>query len=118
MLGQGLEKTSELDIEEKCRLLPHHMHINKDLVDFCFMVSSMLLEVVNISKNEHSRTVISRSFRMLIENSEKSLFCFPPDNYRDQISAAFRTIHQGNWKEALHHLLASTKVWDSMLYKD
>jgi len=50
LLGQySFEKNYELENHDKLNLLPIHMHINKDLVDFCYMTSSMLLEVYNLS---------------------------------------------------------------------
>jgi len=48
LLGQYSEKT-EIETNEKLNMLPIHMHINKDLVDFCYMTASMLLEARNIS---------------------------------------------------------------------
>ena len=37
----------ELEDHEKLNLLPIHMFINKDLVDFVYMTSAMLLEAQN-----------------------------------------------------------------------
>jgi len=37
------------EIEEKEKYLPIHMHINKDMVDFCYLTSAMLVEVLNIA---------------------------------------------------------------------
>lgn len=108
LLGQTQnEKSVEgNEIQEKLKLLPMHMHLNKDLVDFCYLTSSMLLEVVNISKS-NSNEVISKQFRSLLANFEKNLFSFPPENHKDQIMASFRAILDGDWENGIEFLLTN-----------
>jgi translation initiation factor 3 subunit C len=116
----NVKKGSEVEAAERSKLFPKHMHINKDLVDFAFMTSSLLLEVPNISKSKRNLTknVISRSFRMLIENSENNLFNGPPETNRDYIAYAFRSLFNSDWKGALNYLFANKRIWRLMLYKD
>lgn len=75
----------------------------------------MLLEVVNLSKSVQN-DVISRSFRSLINNSEKNLFTFPPENHKDYIMSSFRVILDGDWESGIEYLLTNQKLWDQMLY--
>ena len=63
------EKTLEEEIEDKKRFVPPHLHLNKELIDCIFMITSMFLEIPNLSENkvEVQKNVISRNFRKLIE---------------------------------------------------
>ena len=59
------EKTLEEEIEEKKRFVPPHLQVNLELIECVFLITSMMLEVVNISENKFNihKKVISRNFR-------------------------------------------------------
>lgn len=93
------------------------MFINKDLVDFVYMTSAMLLEAQN-SVNPNRKEVVSKPFRMLIENQEKPIFIYPPETYRDFIFYSFNSIIQGDYQKAFDYLTLNThKIWESMFDK-
>lgn len=64
-----MEKTLEEEVEEKKRYVPPHLQINLELIESVYFVTSMMLEVVNISQNRFTiqKKVISRNFRKLMD---------------------------------------------------
>jgi len=100
------EKTLEEEIEEKKRYVPPHLHLNKEIIDCVFMITSMFLEIPNISENkvEVQKKVISRNFRKLIEQYDQKGIQFAPQNSRDYIVFAARCLHQSKWREAFENI--------------
>lgn len=92
------------------------MHIDKELVEFAFMVSSMLLEIPNISSSSRNlkKNVISRSLRMLVQANEIQIFNGPPETTRDTIAYAFTRLYESQWEEALEYLMSNNKLWNDM----
>jgi translation initiation factor 3 subunit C len=99
--------------KEKQRFIPYHLQIDCDLVDFTHMACAMLLEIPNISKNDNyiKQNVISRPFRKLIDSADGALFNGPPENPREHIIYASRSLFHGEWKKALEFLFGANKVW-------
>ena len=115
LLAQTIKsKTIEKQIrKEKQRFVPYHLHIDFELFDFTHMVCAMLLEIPNISRNELyiKRHIISRPFRKLIDSADNALFNGPPEQQRDYIVYASRSLYHGEWRKALDYLFAANKVW-------
>lgn len=122
LLAQGFqmmrgreEKTPEQERLEKARQLPFHMHINLELLECVYLVSSMLLEIPYMAANRHDsgRKVISRMFRKMLTYNERQVFTGPPENTRDHIMGAARALSSGDW-EKCRELIDAIKVWDLM----
>ncbi|KAJ3276966.1 Translation initiation factor 3 subunit c [Terramyces sp. JEL0728] len=119
LLAQGVssqkfvEKTPEQEKLDKSRQLPFHMHVNLELLECVYLVSAMLLEIPNMALNAHDsrRKMISKSFRRMLEYNERQVFIGPPENNRDHIMAAAKSMANGNWQAARDFILA-VKVWD------
>lgn len=119
LLAQGVssqkfvEKTPEQEKLDKSRQLPFHMHVNLELLECVYLVSAMLLEIPNMALNSHDsrRKMISKSFRRMLEYNERQVFIGPPENNRDHIMAAAKSMASGNWQAARDFILA-VKVWD------
>ena len=110
ILAQGIsrqpDKPIELEKEELKRQVPYHMHINLQLLECVYMISSMLLEIPNIAENQFlvNKKVISRNFKKLIEMYDAKAFQLAPENYRDNIVYAAKQLNKSNWKQALDHI--------------
>lgn len=115
LLAQSIKSnTTEKQMrKEKQRFIPSHLQIDCELVDFTHMVCAMLLEIPNISRNELyiERNIISRPFRKLIDSADKSLFNGPPEQSRDFIVYAARSLYHGDWRNAVAYLFGATKMW-------
>jgi translation initiation factor 3 subunit C len=115
LLAQSIKtNTTEKQMrKEKERFIPSHLQIDCELVDFTHMVCAMLLEIPNISRNELyiERNIISRPFRKLIDSADKSLFNGPPEQSRDFIVYAARSLYHGDWRNAVAYLFGATKMW-------
>lgn len=80
--GSVWEKTPEQEAAEKLRLMPFHMHINLELLECIYLTSSLLLEIPNMamvnaysmSPHDSRRRVISKTFRRVLEYSERQYF--------------------------------------------
>jgi len=118
LLAQGVantrftEKNSEQEKLEKKRLVPYHMHLNLELLECVHLISAMLLEVPNMAANpfDPKKKIISRKFRQYMDIYDRQIFNGPPENNRDVVTAAAKSLSSGNWK-ACEELLMSLKVW-------
>jgi len=120
LLAQGMSKggylgmTPEQERIEWNRQTPFHMHLNLDLLECVYLVSSMLLEIPQIAfegeDSEGRRKVISRTFRRLLDYSEKQPFTGPPERERERVLAAAKSIEKGEWKQAVE-MVKGMGVW-------
>eukprot|EP01097_Dermamoeba_algensis_P003513 TRINITY_DN242_c0_g1_i1.p1 TRINITY_DN242_c0_g1~~TRINITY_DN242_c0_g1_i1.p1 ORF type:complete len:685 (-),score=216.56 TRINITY_DN242_c0_g1_i1:521-2575(-) len=98
--GRYVEKNPEQEKLEKKRQIPYHMHINLELLECVHLICAMLLEIPNMASNpyEGKKRVISRQFRKLLEYNERQVFNGPPENIRDHVLSASRSLSRGEWK--------------------
>jgi len=108
--------TPEQEKAEKLRQMPFHMHINTELLEGAFLVSSMLVEiptVAGIDSEEMKRKAISKPFRRLLDFAERQTFSGPPETTRDHIMQASKALQDGNWKRC-RDLILNIQIWGLM----
>jgi translation initiation factor 3 subunit C len=130
LLAQGVntnrfsDKTPEQEKAEKRRLVPYHQHINLDLLEACHLISAMLLEVPNMAGaavdaggNDittggpyRRHRIISRSFRKYHDQYHHQVFTGPPEQTRDFVMRAAKSLMKGDWKKCID-LIRSMDVW-------
>ncbi|KAI0949502.1 hypothetical protein AcW1_009095 [Taiwanofungus camphoratus] len=122
LLAQGVHQqryqvlTPEQEKAERQRQLPFHMHINTELLEAAFLVSSMLVEIpllASIDTEEQKRKAISKSFRRLLDFADRQVFTGPPESTRDHIMQASKALQNGEW-EKCRDLIQSIKIWSLM----
>lgn len=122
LLAQGThtqryqQLSPEQEKAEKQRQLPFHMHINTELLEAAFLVSSMLVEVpllASIDSEEQKRKLISKPFRRLLDFADRQVFTGPPESTRDHIMQASKALQDGEW-EKCRDLVQSIKIWSLM----
>ncbi|KAG1852892.1 eukaryotic translation initiation factor 3 subunit 8 N-terminus-domain-containing protein [Suillus subalutaceus] len=123
LLAQGVHQqrfqqqlTPEQEKAERSRQLPFHMHINTELLEAAFLVSSMLVEVpllASIESEEQKRKAISKPFRRLLDFADRQVFTGPPESTRDHIMQASKALQDGEW-EKCRDLIQSIKIWTLM----
>jgi translation initiation factor 3 subunit C len=118
LLAQGFmpskyaDKNPDMERVERQRQVPFHMHINIELLECIFLVSSMLMEIPNIASNPHDSKakIISRAYRRTFDYSERQIFVGPPENTRDYIMAASKALLVANWRKC-RDLILGIKIW-------
>ncbi|KAF9047253.1 eukaryotic translation initiation factor 3 domain-containing protein [Panaeolus papilionaceus] len=122
LLAQGVHQqrfqtmSPEQEKAEKQRQLPFHMHINTELLEAAFLVSSMLVEIpllASIDSEDLKRKTISKPFRRLLDFADRQVFTGPPESTRDHIMQASKALQDGEW-EKCRDLIQSIKIWSLM----
>ncbi|KAI0267168.1 eukaryotic translation initiation factor 3 subunit 8 [Gloeopeniophorella convolvens] len=122
LLAQGVHQqrfqtlTPEQEKAEKQRQLPFHMHINTELLEAAFLVSSMLVEIpllASIDSEEQRRKAISKPFRRLLDFADRQVFTGPPESTRDHIMQASKALQNGQWEQC-RNLIQEIKIWSLM----
>ncbi|GAA5851526.1 hypothetical protein JCM8547_001123 [Rhodosporidiobolus lusitaniae] len=124
LLAQGVQAqryttlTPEQEKAERQRQLPFHMHINLELLEVVYLVSSMLLEVPLMAQcgadaELLKKKVVSRTFRRMLDYANRQVFTGPPENKRDHVMQATKALQAGDWQKCVE-LIHSIKVWGLM----
>ncbi|GAA5826389.1 hypothetical protein JCM11251_002346 [Rhodosporidiobolus azoricus] len=124
LLAQGVQAqryttlTPEQEKAEKQRQLPFHMHVNLELLEVVYLVSSMLLEVPLMAQcgadaEQLKKKVVSRTFRRMLDYANRQVFTGPPENKRDHVMQATKALQAGDWQKCVD-LIHAIKVWGLM----
>jgi len=119
LLAQGFsfarsDRTEEQARAERLRQLPYHMHINMDVLECVHHICAMLLEVPHLAMQAIDPTnkhVISRVLRRAIEKYDKSVFNGPPENNREAVVHAAKSLQCADWQSACS-TLENLKIWE------
>lgn len=107
--------TPEQERLERQRQLPFHMHINLELLECVYLTCSMLLEIPLLAQTGSSpdvrKRVISKTFRRMLEYTERQVFQGPPENTRDHVMQAAKALASGEWKKC-QELIARIEIWN------
>ncbi|OUS41964.1 eukaryotic translation initiation factor 3 subunit 8 N-terminus-domain-containing protein, partial [Ostreococcus tauri] len=111
LLAQGIspgrhsvERNLEQEKLERRRQMPFHTHVNVDLLESVFLVSSILTDTHDLFiKNRQPRTS-NRSFVRFIEGFERQTFNGPPEGLRDTLMCATKHLIEGNWMAASDYI--------------
>ena len=123
LLGQSMNSHQQKQSgrQERLRQVPHHLHVNIELVDTVFSVASILLELPQAACQHaavHSpmpkKVFQSRHLKRIIESHERSLFNGPPENSREMIVAACRALWAGDWRRCRALIVDGVKLWGQL----
>lgn len=109
-------------LEKRCQV-PFHKHINVDLIECVYLVSSMLLEIPEVAFNEFNvrKKLISRSFFNQLRKSEEQPLVGVPEAMREHVVAASKAMRVGNYKLCRDFIInekMNAKVWNFFFNKD
>lgn len=113
MLAQGQARGFDRDPDqvklEKRRLVPYHMHINQDLLECCYLICAMFIELPNFTRPNPSSQV--SKFRRHMLSYNRQVFTGPPENIREHVLAASKALLAGDWQQACDYVLG-LEVWN------
>lgn len=120
---------------EKGKYVPFHMQINIELLDAVYYISSLFVEVPLMAlqsyqgstpgaiaianaeaaqlQNQNIRKNTSRSFKRILEYTERQYFQGPAEETRDSVFEAYNQLIKFNWKSA-SKILSDLRVWGMM----
>lgn len=103
--------------------MPYHKHINVDLIECVYLVSSMLLEIPDVASNEFSvrKKLISRSFFNQLRKNEEQPLVGVPEAMREHVVAASKAMRVGNWRQCQEFIInekMNVKVWNYFFNAD
>jgi len=113
LLAQGMqqhryhEKTAEQEMAEKRRQVPFHLHINLELLEASFLTCAILLEASNMALHGAvgwNQRQSSKPLRRLLDMYDRQTFLGPPENVRDHMTAACRSLATGDWDKAYGYM--------------
>ncbi len=114
LLAQGQARWHDKDADqeklERRRQIPYHMHINPDLLECCYVLCCMFLELPGLSGSSQQNSV-SKSFRKYLQAYNRQVFTGPPENIREHIMAAAKCLLVGEWTRA-SSLILDLEVWN------
>ena len=125
LLAQGISiykqhsNIYDRDIEqekiERRRQIPYHMHINPELLECCYLLCSMLLDLTYLAKpTATSSTHLSgwKPFRKYYNiYSKQQVFTGPPEYIRDYILLSTKYILNGEYNKAINIIL-NLDIWN------
>ena len=117
LLGQGHSRYNdrghdpEQEKLEKKRQVPYHQTIPLDTLESVHLIGGMFAEVENIALG--NRKQVSKIFRRLYEHHHRNVFNAPPENIRDLVMHATRSLSRGDWRKCLKSIFA-LRMWTYM----
>lgn len=116
LLAQGTGRWSDKDADqenaERRRQIPYHMHINPDLLEACYLICAMMIELPLLVGRPFDKTIHHRfHFRKYLQSYNRQVFTGPPENTREHVLAAAKALLAGEWKRACQ-FVQSLEVWN------
>ena len=122
ILAQGVsgrkDKSAKQEQDEIKKLLPYHMYMNLDLIEACYLISAMLIEVPIVAKQRHAlaEDISMKCFRKVMQDFERrNVLAIPHDNVKDNIASAAHKLQEGDWQQCFE-LIKNMSIWK--LYRD
>lgn len=115
ILAQGVSgrKDKSTEQDEIKKLLPYHMHMSLDLIEACYLISAMLMEVPTVAKQRHAlaENLSMKYFRKVMQDFERrNVLAIPHDTVKDNVAKAAHRLQEGDWQESFE-LLKNMSVW-------
>jgi translation initiation factor 3 subunit C len=119
LLAQGInisrfhERSLEQEKLERRRQMPFHLHINIEMLESIYMISSMIVEATNLTHNSGNSRSFGKPFSRFFDAYERQSFNGPPENIRDTIMCATNFLLTGEWRKAVN-LVSNMNLWPSL----
>lgn len=124
LLGQQILNPSHAPLQ-----VPYYMHINIEVLDAVFSISSFILECPQLSFNDLINQLGSsadlrksinyqcRHLKRLLDFHDRSIYSGPPENTRESIILAAKNLLRGDFINA-YLMLSSLRIWKMISNSD
>jgi len=85
-----------------------------DMLESVHLLSAMFVELPNLATRvESKRRIVSKAFRRLFDHHLRQSFNGPPENTRDLVMAATKSLRTGEWQKCVKYV-NRLRMWDLM----
>ncbi|KAL3313704.1 Eukaryotic translation initiation factor 3 subunit C [Cichlidogyrus casuarinus] len=117
------DKSPQDEALERSLQVPYHMHINTDLLECVYLVSTMLLEIPLLAAHETDMRWrhISKAFHQALRTHDRAVLSAPPESSRDHVIMAAKCMRVGNWSACVDYLFNAkmdSKIWNLFFHAD
>ena len=109
-LFQTNEKISNLDKEEKKKLIPYIMTLNIDEIENAYYISSLIVDTDKILLSRLGLTSFDSFFKRQVDSYEKQIFNGNPESNKQAILDSVQHILKGNYNKAYSILLSRNEI--------
>eukprot|EP00484_Ammonia_sp_Unknown_P024443 CAMPEP_0197022996 /NCGR_PEP_ID=MMETSP1384-20130603/3780_1 /TAXON_ID=29189 /ORGANISM="Ammonia sp." /LENGTH=1120 /DNA_ID=CAMNT_0042451133 /DNA_START=59 /DNA_END=3421 /DNA_ORIENTATION=+ len=100
--------------DQHARMLPHHFHINHDILEAAHLLSSLFIEIPNMISNSYNKSFIrNQHFRRVWHQYLRRDLRVPPENTKDYILTTGIMMQNGEF-QTCKKIINKLRLWSEL----